>query len=92
MKTRILKPVLPLAAVLFAIAGAFAANVKPASSSMPPVVGYTSLPGQLPCSTEVPCQTETAAICRIQHTNGLWYDAFQKVGNSCNTNRLYMRQ
>lgn len=92
MKTRILKPLLPLVAVVFAVAGAFAANVSTATSALPPVVGYVSLPGQLPCSTQVPCQTETAPICRIQHTNGLWYDAFEKTGNTCNTNRLFMRQ
>ncbi|RDI11242.1 DUF6520 family protein [Flavobacterium sp. AG291] len=90
MKTKFFKPILPLAAVVLAVAGAFAANVNN-DVAKPDVIGYASLPGQAPCSTQVLCQTETAPICQIQHTNGLWYDAFQKVGTTCTTTRYNMR-
>ena len=92
MKTTILKSVMPIGAMVLAIAGAFAANPKTVDSSRPPVVGWASLPGQPACGTQVPCQTEQASICTILH-NGVTYQAFPKnAAGQCTTDRLYMRQ
>lgn len=91
MKLRFLKSVLPFGAMALAIAGAFAADVKTETTELPPVTGWASLPGQIPCNEQVPCQTEEApVICRILH-DGVYYQAFPKVSGACTTTRLYMR-
>ena len=89
MKLKFLKPVLPLAAVVLAVAGAFAADAKK-GTELPPVTGWASLPGQTPCNQQVACQTEDGPICRILH-DGVYYQAFPKVSGACTTTRLNMR-
>ena len=89
MKTTFLKSVLPIGAVILAIAGAFAATSKPVDSGPPPVIGWASLPGQPACSTPVLCSTE-GALCTVLH-NGVTYQAFLKnEAGQCTTTRLYM--
>ena len=92
MKTTFLKSVLPIGAVMLAIAGAFAANSKPVDSRPPPVIGWASLPGQPACGTQVACNTEVGILCTIFH-NGVGYQAFPKnVAGQCVNIQLFMRQ
>ena len=86
MKRKFLKPVLPLGAVLLAVAGAFAAGGN--KTAVPPQTGWINLPGQ-PCHQSVQCRTETGSICTLNY-NGQDYQAFGKDPQTMECNvRLY---
>ena len=73
MKTKFFKTVMPVAAVMLAIAGAFAAQSDKAAK--PLVTGWVNLSASQPCFTSVQCKTEDGPICTLMYNN-VSYQAF----------------
>lgn len=88
MNTKVFKSILPAAAVVLAIGGAFAFNHAPEKSTMLDVNG--AIPGN-PCTeTSVVCQTEDNHIfCVNSSSQQLW--RMNAAGTACPT-RLYKKQ
>ncbi|MBD0724768.1 hypothetical protein B6A10_06210 [Flavobacterium sp. L1I52] len=77
----------PLVAIVFAVAGAFAFNVKPEKSAVMDVNGY--IPGS-PCEeTEVVCQTPNNGIFCTDASGTQLYE-LNAAGTAC-PNHLYRK-
>ena len=75
MKTRILKTVLPVAAIMFAIAGAFASQTS-GKEVLAVQTGYIDAP--TPCSEAVTCNTNVGPLCTLL-VNGIQRQAYGKI-------------
>jgi len=87
MKTKLLKLVMPMAALILAIGTAFALNTATMETdAFTPEYGYVD--GAKPCSVRVECDTEENPICRdISGTQAFGLD---EKGDCVKT--LYMPQ
>lgn len=87
MKTKILKSVFPLAAIVLAVGGAFAFNGAPEKSAVIDVNGY--IPGSSCEETEIVCQTENNGVFCTDASSAQLY-RLNAAGTSC-PNRLYRK-
>ena len=82
MKSKFLKSVFPLVAIVFAVAGAFAFNAKPEKSAAVNVYGY--IPGASCEETDVECSTEIGGpFCTDASANQLYQ--LNAAGTACPT-------
>lgn len=87
MKTKILKSVFPLAAIVLAVGGAFAFNGAPEKSAVIDVNGY--IPGSSCEPTETVCQTDNNGIFCTDASSVQLY-RLNSAGTAC-PNRLYRK-
>jgi len=79
MKTNIFKSMLPLLAVVLAVAGVFAFNPSNASTTANPIIGYAD--SHIPCSVQVWCST----VGEFECTSDSGQPAYLKSGLSGTT-------
>lgn len=87
MKTKILKSVFPLAAIVLAVGGAFAFNGAPERNAVIDVNGY--IPGSTCEETEIVCQTDNNGIFCTDASSVELY-RLNGAGTAC-PNPLYMK-
>jgi hypothetical protein len=87
MKTKILKSVFPLAAIVLAVGGAFAFNGAPEKSAVVDINGY--IPGSTCEETEIVCQTENNGVFCTDASSMQLY-RLNPAGTAC-PNPLYRK-
>ena len=87
MKTKILKSVFPLAAIVLAVGGAFAFNGAPERNAVIDVNGY--IPGSNCEETEIVCQTENNGVFCTDASSVQLY-RLNPAGTAC-PNPLYRK-
>lgn len=87
MKTKILKSVFPLAAIVLAVGGAFAFNGAPERNAVIDVNGY--IPGSTCEETEIVCQTDNNGIVCTDDSSVELY-RLNPAGTAC-PNPLYRK-